>query len=39
MRSIARRMRWGTGTVQFVRPVHSVVMLHGDQVVPGKYWD
>ena len=33
---IARRMRWGAGTVQFVRPVHWVVMLHGDQVVPGE---
>ncbi len=33
---IARRMRWGNGTVQFVRPVHWIVMLHGDQVVPGE---
>ncbi len=33
---IARRMRWGAGTAQFVRPVHWVVMLHGDQVVPGE---
>ena len=33
---IARRMRWGAGDVQFVRPVHWVVMLHGDQVVPGE---
>ncbi len=33
---IARRMRWGAGTVQFVRPVHWAVMLHGDQVVPGE---
>jgi glycyl-tRNA synthetase beta chain len=32
---IARRMRWGDGTAQFVRPVHWVVMLHGDAVVPG----
>jgi glycyl-tRNA synthetase beta chain len=30
---IARRMRWGDGTAQFVRPVHWVVMLHGDAVV------
>ncbi|HJQ74268.1 MAG TPA: glycine--tRNA ligase subunit beta, partial [Gaiellaceae bacterium] len=30
---IARRMRWGDGTAQFVRPVHWVVMLHGDTVV------
>ena len=30
---IARRMRWGAGEVQFVRPVHWVVMLHGNDVV------
>jgi glycyl-tRNA synthetase beta chain len=30
---IARRMRWGDGNAQFVRPVHWVVMLHGDAVV------
>jgi glycyl-tRNA synthetase beta chain len=33
---IARRMRWGDGEAQFVRPVHWVVMLHGDAVVPGE---
>ena len=33
---IARRMRWGAGTAQFVRPVHWIVMLHGDQVVPAE---
>ncbi len=33
---IARRMRWGAGTVEFVRPVHWVVLLHGDDVVPGE---
>ncbi len=31
---IARRMRWGAGTAQFVRPVHWVVLLHGEEVVP-----
>ena len=30
---IARRMRWGAGEAQFVRPVHWVVMLHGRHVV------
>ncbi|MGB5132198.1 MAG: glycine--tRNA ligase subunit beta, partial [Steroidobacteraceae bacterium] len=30
---IARRMRWGAGEVQFVRPVHWIVMLHGADVV------
>ncbi|HKX98456.1 MAG TPA: glycine--tRNA ligase subunit beta [Steroidobacteraceae bacterium] len=33
---IARRMRWGSGNAQFVRPVHWVVMLLGDQVVDGE---
>jgi len=31
---VARRMRWGDGDVEFVRPVHWVVMLHGNDVVP-----
>jgi len=30
---IARRMRWGAGDVEFVRPVHWLVMLHGDEVI------
>ena len=30
---IARRMRWGAGTQEFVRPVHWVVMLFGSSVV------
>jgi glycyl-tRNA synthetase beta chain len=29
-----KRMRWGAGTVEFVRPVHSVVLLYGETVVP-----
>src|SRR5690606_6572777 len=28
-------MRWGASDVQFVRPVHRLVMLHGERVVPG----
>jgi glycyl-tRNA synthetase beta chain len=31
---IARRMRWGAGTAEFVRPVHWIVMLFGRDVVP-----
>ena len=27
---IPRRMRWGAGDAEFVRPVHWVVLLHGD---------
>src|SRR5207253_1604984 len=32
---IPKVMRWGAGTAQFVRPVHGLVMLHGERVVPG----
>ncbi len=28
-------MRWGDGDIQFARPVHGLVMLHGTRVVPG----
>ena len=30
---IPRRMRWGDGEAEFVRPVHWVVMLHGKGVM------
>jgi glycyl-tRNA synthetase beta chain len=33
---IPKMMRWGDGDEQFVRPVHGLVMLHGEQVIPGK---
>ncbi len=31
---IAKRMRWGAGTAEFVRPVHWVLMLFGREEVP-----
>src|ERR1700689_2173427 len=31
---IPKRMRWGTGEAQFVRPVHWLLMLYGREVVP-----
>ncbi len=31
---IAKRMRWGARSAEFVRPVHSVVLLFGDDIVP-----
>jgi glycyl-tRNA synthetase beta chain len=31
---IPKRMRWGSGTAEFVRPVHWVVMLWGSQPIP-----
>jgi glycyl-tRNA synthetase beta chain len=36
---IARRMRWGEGEAQFVRPVHWLVMLLGGEVVPATILD
>ncbi|MBA3731227.1 MAG: glycine--tRNA ligase subunit beta, partial [Gammaproteobacteria bacterium] len=30
---IPRRMRWGAGDAEFVRPVHWIVLLFGDDVV------
>ena len=30
---IAKRMRWGDRTAEFVRPVHGVVLLYGETVV------
>ena len=33
---IPRRMRWGDGDSEFVRPVHWLILLHGDQVVPAE---
>lgn len=33
---IPRRMRWGAGEAEFVRPVHWVVLLHGSSVIKSK---
>ncbi|HEY2679496.1 MAG TPA: glycine--tRNA ligase subunit beta [Steroidobacteraceae bacterium] len=33
---IAKRMRWGARSAEFVRPVHSVVLLYGEEVVPAE---
>ena len=30
---IPRRMRWGAGEAEFVRPIHWVVLLHGADVI------
>lgn len=30
---IPKRMRWGSGTAEFVRPVHWLVVLFGDDVI------
>ena len=36
---IPRRMRWGAGEAQFVRPVHWIAMLFGREVVPATLLD
>ena len=32
---IPRRMRWGAREDEFVRPVHWLIIMHGNEVVPG----
>jgi glycyl-tRNA synthetase beta chain len=36
---IPRRMRWGSGDAEFVRPVQWVVLLFGKEVVPARILD
>jgi glycyl-tRNA synthetase beta chain len=36
---IPKRMRWGDSDAQFVRPVHWLVFIHGEQVVPCEILD
>ncbi|MEE9355384.1 MAG: glycine--tRNA ligase subunit beta [Methylococcaceae bacterium] len=31
---IPKRMRWGNSSVEFVRPVHWLVLLYGNEVIP-----
>lgn len=31
---IDRKMRWGSTRLEFVRPVHWVILLYGDKIVP-----
>jgi glycyl-tRNA synthetase beta chain len=33
---IPKLMRWGDSEHQFVRPVHGLILLHGERVVPGE---
>jgi len=35
---VPRRMRWGRGDAEFVRPVRWVVLLLGDEVVPARFF-
>lgn len=33
---VPKRMRWGNLDAEFVRPVHWLVILHGDKVIPAE---
>jgi glycyl-tRNA synthetase beta chain len=33
---IAKVMRWGGGEAEFVRPVHGLILLHGERILPGE---
>jgi glycyl-tRNA synthetase beta chain len=33
---IPKPMRWGDRPTQFIRPVHTVIMLYGTKLIPGK---
>ncbi len=33
---IDRRMRWGSNRYEFARPVHWVVLMHGQEIVPAR---
>ncbi len=35
---IPKRMRWGNSRAEFVRPVHWVVQLFGDEIVEGEFF-
>ena len=36
---IARRMHWGSSTAEFVRPVHWLILLYGQEVIPATLLD
>lgn len=33
---IAKRMRWGAGSAEFVRPVHWLIVMHGSEIIPAQ---
>ena len=33
---IDRKMHWGASRVEFVRPVHSLVLLYGEEILPAR---
>jgi glycyl-tRNA synthetase beta chain len=36
---IPKPMRWGTKSTQFIRPIHTVTMLYGSDLIQGKVLD
>lgn len=36
---IPKPMRWGSKSTQFIRPIHTITMLYGDELVQGKVLD
>lgn len=34
-----RKMRWGSSRVEFVRPVHSAILLYGNEVIKAKFFN
>jgi glycyl-tRNA synthetase beta chain len=36
---IPKRMRWGSSREEFVRPVHWLVLLFGDEVIPARLFE
>ena len=36
---IPKPMRWGTKSTQFIRPIHTVTMLYGNELIPGNVLD
>ncbi|MDN7135654.1 glycine--tRNA ligase subunit beta [Pseudidiomarina terrestris] len=33
---VAKPMRWGNGNVHFIRPVHTVTLMYGDELIAGE---
>ena len=36
---IERKMRWGSSRVEFIRPVHSVILLYGNEIVKAQFFN
>lgn len=36
---VPKPMRWGAGRTQFIRPVHTLVMLYGSEIINGEILD